>query len=284
MYAQCPECLSVFSFDARTLAQARGRLRCGHCGAGFDGLATLADWLPDAPFEEMEQHVPTLAPVPVELVVYRPRPQLEPEPVAAPESAVAVAVAAASDPTDFSSLVFTPRSARATRREPRAADRHLRRGSTHGALWASACGLLLLVLAAQAAWASRDLLLTRSPTDGWLRTGCAALHCTLPMVAAPARLRVLDSVVQTHPDAPGALLVSARVRNDAPFTQPYPVLTVTLSDADGQRVAMRRLLPREYLDDAAVRRRGMAPGASTVLVLEFADPGRNAAAFALGFQ
>ena len=42
MYTQCPECLSVFSLDAQTLAKAHGHVVCGHCEASFDSLATLA--------------------------------------------------------------------------------------------------------------------------------------------------------------------------------------------------------------------------------------------------
>ena len=47
---------------------------------------------------------------------------------------------------------------------------------------------------------------------------------------------------------------------------------------------MRRLRPREYLDDTAVLRRGLPPGASTVLLLEVADPGDQAVAFEFAFE
>jgi hypothetical protein len=62
------------------------------------------------------------------------------------------------------------------------------------------------------------------------------------------------------------------------------VLTVTLSDAQGQRIAMRRLQPREYLDDITVLQRGLAPGASAALLLEVEDPGDKAVAFEFGFE
>ena len=110
------------------------------------------------------------------------------------------------------------------------------------------------------------------------------LGCQLPLIAAPAELRLLASNVQAHPSVPGALMISASVRNDAAFAQPYPVLTITLSDAQGQRLAMRRLRPREYLDDRGILQRGLAPGASTVLLLEVEDPGDKAVAFQLDFE
>jgi hypothetical protein len=61
-------------------------------------------------------------------------------------------------------------------------------------------------------------------------------------------------------------------------------VVLTLSNARGERVAMRRLRPRDYLDDPATRARGLAPGASAVLVLEVADPGAPAVAFEFGIE
>jgi hypothetical protein len=140
------------------------------------------------------------------------------------------------------------------------------------------------LLLAQLAWAERDALVRNPVVGGWLRSSCAVLGCELPLVAAPAELRLLASNVQAHPSVPNALMISASVRNDADFTQPYPVLTITLSDAQGQRLAMRRLQPQEYLDDGAILRRGLAPGASAVLLLEVEDPGDKAVAFEFGFE
>lgn len=279
MYTQCPECLSVFSLDAPTLAQAHAFVTCGYCGADFDSLATLADELPPDPFNELTINTPSLTPPRVETVVYHPRP---------PPAAVVADAIEASAPVagkDFSQLVFTPRFARTA--APKATHRkHRQLHSTtgHSLGWALACGVLTLLLGAQVAWATRDVLISTPPTGAWLRASCAALHCTLPLVAAPDRLRLLDSNVQTHPSVPHALMISARVRNDAAFAQPYPVLTLTLSNARGQRLAMRRLRPREYLDDTAALRRGLAPGSSAVLLLEVADPGDQAVAFEFAFE
>ncbi len=142
----------------------------------------------------------------------------------------------------------------------------------------------MLLLAIQLAWAERDPLL-RSPTvGGWLRASCAVLGCEVPLVAAPEQLQLLASNVQAHPSVAGALMISASIRNDAIFAQPYPILTITLSDAQGRRIAMRRLQPREYLDDSAILQHGLAPGSSAVLLLELEDPGDKAVAFEFNFE
>ncbi len=46
MYTSCPECGTVFRISTTELRVAEGYVRCGHCGATFNGLATLADQLP----------------------------------------------------------------------------------------------------------------------------------------------------------------------------------------------------------------------------------------------
>lgn len=283
MYTQCPECLSVFSLDAQTLAKAHGHLVCGHCEASFDSLATLADQLPPEPFVELPINQPSLQPPQVDLVVYRPPPEVP--------AVIETSPAANNDTgSDFSQLVFAPRFARESRaRKPEPDHRPKRRRRPRSSNerhwpWVVACSMLLLLLGLQLAWAKRDTLIRNPLVGGWLRSSCAALHCQLPLVSAPQKLQLLASNVQAHPSAANALMISASVRNDAIFSQPYPLLTITLSDAQGKRLGMRRLQPREYLDDTTILQHGMAPGATAVLVLEIEDPGDKAVAFEIGFE
>ncbi|WP_369010986.1 DUF3426 domain-containing protein [Salmonella enterica] len=57
-----------------------------------------------------------------------------------------------------------------------------------------------------------------------------------------------------------------------------------MSDANGNKLAMRRLRPTEYLSDNAVLRKGIPPGGSAALMLEVEDPGGKAVAFEFGFE
>ncbi len=83
---------------------------------------------------------------------------------------------------------------------------------------------------------------------------------------------------------PGALIISATVRNDAEVAEAFPVVEITLSDLDETRIAMRRFQPREYVSDPRNIAAGLAPGATTALVFEVADPGKNAVAFEFKFD
>ena len=289
MYTQCPECLSVFSLDAHTLAQAHGHVVCGHCDASFDSIATLTGQLPPEPFRELPINDPAYQPPRIDLVVYRPQP-LPPAVIDAVLTDQDAALEPAASEEDFSQLVFAPRFVRQkvskqSRRSQRRASKQRKSasGERHWP-WVVAGLVLLLGLGAQLAWAKRDLLIRDPIVGGWLREACSQLGCELPLIAAPQQLRLLASNVQAHPSVSGALMISASVRNDAIFAQPFPVLTVTLSDAQGQRIAMRRLQPREYLDDTTILRHGLAPGASAALLLEVEDPGDKAVAFEFGFE
>ena len=144
--------------------------------------------------------------------------------------------------------------------------------------------MLALCLGVQLVWAKRKPLTANPATRSWLTQACHLFGCTLPPVRDLAKLQLLSRDVRPHPNVPNALLISATIRNNAAFTQPFPVVSITLSDLDENRLAMRRFRPAEYIVDPKVRAAGLAPGATAALMFEVKDPGRNAVAFQFGFQ
>lgn len=277
MYTQCPDCLTVYKLEAELLVPACGCLRCGHCGAVFNALGTLAAHLPPEPFTRLAEHALDQEPPLADVAVFRPRPAAPPAvpPVdALPESAAPVEEPELAEDAseDFSQLTFTPRFAKARRR------------SWHTAAWVAVCTVLVLGLGLQLAWAKRDVLIADPTAGPLIEAGCAFVGCHLPLVSAPDRLRLLARDVEKHPSVNDGLLITASVRNDAVFAQPYPVVTIVLSDANGQRLAMRRFQPEDYVGDAGTRARGLAGGATTAMVFEVQDPGQRAVAFAFSFD
>lgn len=280
MYTQCPECLTVYKLEAEQLVPACGCVRCRHCDTVFNALGTLATQLPPEPFARLPEQALDREPPVADVAVFRPRP--EPEPVPEPEEPLFVeeAVTGAPDTTpdepapaeDFSQLTFTPAFARRKRR------------SWQTAAWVLVCAVLLLGLLAQLGWAKREALITDDTTGPLLGKVCDVFGCRLPLVAAPDRLRLLARDVEQHPSVPDGLLITASVRNDAGFAQPYPVVTIVLSDAQGERLAMRRFRPEDYVGDAGVRARGLSAGATTAMVFEVQDPGQRAVAFSFSFE
>jgi hypothetical protein len=80
------------------------------------------------------------------------------------------------------------------------------------------------------------------------------------------------------------LVLSATFVNLATRTQRYPMLSVTLLDADNRPLARRVFEPREYLLTGVDPDDRMKPGVRTPLLLEFVDPGEQAVGFELVFR
>ncbi|MCK7592220.1 zinc-ribbon and DUF3426 domain-containing protein [Pseudomarimonas salicorniae] len=163
---------------------------------------------------------------------------------------------------------------------PRFAQRFGPRLGTAGLWWIGAT-VLAVVLVLQILLAERHRLATDPEWRAAYETLCGALGCSLPPWKDSAALQLLSREVGPHPSEEGGLLVTASLRNNARWAQPLPMVELTLADIDGQVVAMRRFQPSEYhVGDT----RQLAPGQTTSLRLEIADPGSQALAFEFAFH
>jgi predicted Zn finger-like uncharacterized protein len=159
-----------------------------------------------------------------------------------------------------------------------------RRRRTAGVAWALGCLVLALVLAAQLAWIKRVDLFRDPATHAGVARACQVIDCRLPPIRDESKLELVSRDVRPDPQASGALMITATVRNNADFRQPWPVVVVELTDLDNNVVAMRRFRPAEYMPDAARRAAGIAAGATSAVAFEVADPGRRAVAFRFSFE
>ena len=73
MYAQCPECLTIYKIGAAVLGQSHGSVRCGHCNAVFDALRTLTEQLPDESVRHLLAHPGDDAPPQLAVPALRPK-------------------------------------------------------------------------------------------------------------------------------------------------------------------------------------------------------------------
>jgi len=110
---------------------------------------------------------------------------------------------------------------------------------------------------------------------------CGVLQCTLPAWHEPRAFRVIERDITLR--RPGVLRVSARIRNDARWAQPWPALQLTLSDANGRDVATRVFTPSEYLGGAPTQSE-LGSGQSAALSMEIVEPGPQAVAFTFDFH
>lgn len=159
-----------------------------------------------------------------------------------------------------------------------------RRRRTASVAWALGCFVLIVLLAAQIAWIKRVDLFRDPATHAWTARACQVVACRLPPIRDVAKLELVSRDVRPDPRVPGALTITATLRNDAHFRQPWPVVVVQLTDLDSNPVAMRRFRPAEYMPDPARRAAGIAPGATSAIAFEVADPGKRAVSFQFSFE
>ena len=129
---------------------------------------------------------------------------------------------------------------------------------TAGWQWAMLI-VLSLTLALQVLLADRARLAADAAWRPLITRLCGALGCSIPPWHQPGAFSMLSRDVSPIAGSAGGLNVQATFRNDARWAQAWPVLLLSLSDADGRVLGSRAFTPREYLGAAATPD-GTGPG------------------------
>ncbi len=142
---------------------------------------------------------------------------------------------------------------------------------------------LMVMFILQYSYFMRDDLARYSELRPWVQTMCGVLNCELPVQQNADLIKLTHRDITVHPRVKGALLINAVFVNTAGYTQPFPLMQITLSDVSGRVIAKRRFQPAEYLDADVNLRRGMLSNNPIQIVLEIADPGKDAENFEFNF-
>ncbi len=209
-----------------------------------------------------------------------------------PEQAVAdLAIAAEADDHASSTSNLAPPAAAAAELHAPHATAATVPSFTHGSLMVQpgtapwqwlAMLVLAVVLLLQVILADRARLASDPAWRPLLVNLCGMLGCTLPPWREPGAFTMLSRDVRPLAGVPGALQAQATFRNEARWTQAWPLLLVSLSDADGRVVGARVFRPDEYLAEAP--QAGLAPGQSAQVLLQLREPGASVVAFAFDFR
>jgi predicted Zn finger-like uncharacterized protein len=126
--------------------------------------------------------------------------------------------------------------------------------------WALLALVALTALVAQAGYRYRAEVLTYLPqARPVLEAGCEWLGCQV----LPRRLLMMSidgDELRVDPGREGIILLTATIRNAAPFPQQYPSLQLFLEDEAGRPVAGRVLTPTDYLEAGGRSRVQLALG------------------------
>ncbi len=152
------------------------------------------------------------------------------------------------------------------------------------ALWQwAALVLLSLLLLLQVLVADRARLAADPTWRPLIAKLCDGVGCSMPTWHQPGALTMLSRDVRPIAGTPGGLNVQATFRNDARWAQAWPVLLLSLSDADGRVIGARAFTSREYLGADATQSE-LAPGQSARIALQLYEPDPDVVAFTFDFR
>ncbi|NND44311.1 MAG: DUF3426 domain-containing protein [Xanthomonadales bacterium] len=149
--------------------------------------------------------------------------------------------------------------------------------------WITAFVLLVLVTVANLAWTFREPLLAAGPVHRALVSLGLVEATEQAPVRDPSRIHLVSRDLHAHPARDDLLVLSVVFVNRAAYAQPYPDISLTLTDAANLPLARRTFEPGEYLAGRPPSE-ALAPEVHVPVLLEIADPGQNAVGFELEFE
>lgn len=128
-------------------------------------------------------------------------------------------------------------------------------------LWWIGSLLLLLALLIQAGYLYRGEIAVLIPeAKPLLERVCLEFGCDLPLPRRAELLSIESSDLQADQSHSNVMVLTATLRNRAAFVQAFPALELSLTSAQGQTVARRVLLPKDYVAQPARPDAGFAAG------------------------
>ena len=143
--------------------------------------------------------------------------------------------------------------------------------------------LLALALLIQVLLADRNSLAADANWRPLIVRMCASLGCSVPAWHQPGAFTMLSREVSPIRGIAGGLQVQASFRNDARWSQSWPVLVLSLSDADGRTVGERAFTSGEYLGADATQKE-LGAGQSAQISLQLHEPNPDVVAFSFEFR
>jgi predicted Zn finger-like uncharacterized protein len=251
-FTRCPGCNTIFRVTEPQLELRAGQVRCGHCHTVFNGLASLVSLAPQQHPQRSEPDYddPALGPPTVTL---RNAQALEPAPAPDVDQRVEPAIVASIRREGAVEDAESDYASRFSWQEKRDRPR------VPSWIFAMSVPVLVLLFAGQALFHFRDAIAAHWPkTKPMLIQLCAAAGCQVRALQDVAGLSIEASDLQADPAHKGLLILSATIRNRAPYPLAYPYIELTLSDTQDQPVVRRAFAPGEYISGAADPEIGIA--------------------------
>ncbi len=287
MLTRCPSCQTIFRIREDQLTMADGLAHCYRCEQVFNARENILeeaaieaapqDAQPtEEPASNQNNHIEsdtedacpteTYQSTHVESTIDDIQKELEPSPLTAePETAAH----AGSAPLSIDDLLATPTK---------------KRTLFASLLWLLTSTTLLAVAALQLAWFEREKVIIYPEGRMLLEQLCHYANCQVPQRQDLTLIAITQRQIASHPDNIEALLAQLTIKNQASFSQPYPLLSLSLLTTDGLLIARRSFSPAEYLPSNSDPNQLMPPGFSQQIEMAIEDPGIGVTSFEFDFS
>ncbi len=265
MITRCPNCTTSFRVTPDQLKAMQGRVRCGQCQQVFNAIDSLLDETAEpAPLTASQPDLLDSEPTRGEHFIGEgaPMPEILNEQAAFPEPYI------------------EPENDQAWRGQPIEPELHetLEKAAPRRTwAWLLASSLALMVLLLQAIVHFRiELSLLAPGAKPFLQALCKPLDCNVPLPSKSDLISIEASDLRPEPQDKAQFLLTATLKNRAPFTQTFPHLELTLTDTVDRPILRKVLAPADYLPKAYNLASGFAKNVELpVNLMLFHDPSAN---------
>jgi predicted Zn finger-like uncharacterized protein len=150
-------------------------------------------------------------------------------------------------------------------------------------IWLIGTLLLLLLLSGQLAWQFRENLIQHKMGRQTIGLLCRITGCEVPIRRALDKITIQGRNLSTHPDKPDMLFLQVNIINTADYEQPFPALTLSLYNDEGNLIARRTFSVDDYLPTEYAKEQMMPPAQPILLEMELIDPGKEVTGFSFDF-
>jgi len=261
----CPECTTNFIVRPEHLSVQRGMVRCGKCNHVFNALdhlkeANTVSASPSDPASSTPTSQPSAIPEPQ--ITSIPEIHISQEQIEISDSAGAVHFEPepeqpAKDSSEIIPWPLLPLDAVKPSEEVphilrdvalKGKIKSSKRRRVPGWLLGVFAFLLLVLVSAQTIFYLRTTISTQWPTlKPHLVQACKLLACKVELPKNADLLVIDDSDLHEDPERKGLIHLTSTMINNAPYAQGYPLLELTLTDANDTPLLRRSFRPVEYM-------------------------------------
>jgi len=248
MYTRCPQCRTTFAVSDEQLQARGGVVRCGECHNVFRADRFLMDSLPST----RKTGKGTGAHPPPGGIERRARPRPEKTPVQTEAGKTG------SHLPTLDELLWGKKRSR-----------------VRPVFWALGNLMVLALLAGQVVYFYSTELAHYPELRPYIKKACARLGCVIRPQVDAGLIELTQTRISPHPKYVRVLRLRASLINRASFSQPYPLMEVTLSNHRGVLVGRRTFRPEQYLRKKNTSGDYMIPNVIIRAEIEFTNPSQR---------